>query len=92
MIDYETYCRIKTLHCEHGLSDTQIANKLQLDPKTVKKWIAKKRYEKPERSKRDSKLDPYKEPIKKLIEKFDYTGRQLFQMIARSPDMPLLKS
>jgi len=83
MIDYETYCRIKTLHCEHGLSTTQIADKLQLDPKTVKKWIAKERYEKPNRSKPDSKLEPYKESIKKLIEKFDYTGRQLFQMIGK---------
>ena len=74
MIDYETYCRIRTLHCEHGLSEGQIANKLELDPKTVKKWITKERYEKVDRGRPNSKLDPYKERIRELIERFEYTG------------------
>ena len=83
MIDYETYCRIRTLHCEHGLSEGQIANKLELDPKTVKKWMTKERYQKIDRGRPNSKLDPYKERIRELIERFDYTGQQLCQMIRK---------
>jgi len=81
MIDYETYCRIRTLHTTHRLSENQIAKKLGLDPKTVKTWMKKERYEKPQRAKRSSKLDPYKERINALVERFDYTARQIFQMI-----------
>ena len=40
MIDYATYCRIQDAHQTQGLNSSQIARALNLDPKTVTKWLA----------------------------------------------------
>ena len=40
MIGYETYCRIRQFHQERGLSFSQIARELSLDPETVAKYAA----------------------------------------------------
>ena len=39
MIDYETYCQIRLLAQQKGLKASQIAAELQLDIKTVEKWM-----------------------------------------------------
>ena len=44
MIDYATYCRIQDAHQNQGLNISQIARTLQLDAKTVAKWLAEPRY------------------------------------------------
>ena len=43
MIDYQTFCAIQDHHALQGLNPTQIAEALQLDPRTVAKWLAEPR-------------------------------------------------
>ncbi|HAB16351.1 MAG TPA: hypothetical protein PLX89_11150 [Verrucomicrobiota bacterium] len=59
MIDYETFCRLRHLHDEQGLKASQIATSLDLDPKTVEKWIAEPDYRPPQPSRRPSALDGF---------------------------------
>src|ERR1700679_904083 len=68
MISYELYCKIRLLHGERGLSFAQIARELQLDPETVAKWALTKSYRPRLRAPRQSKLDPYKATIQRLLE------------------------
>ena len=44
MIDYQTFCQIKDLHDNQGLSPTQIADTLALDPRTVAYWLGQERF------------------------------------------------
>ena len=83
MIDYETYCRIKQLHDRDGLCAGQIAREVSLDPRTVRHIVASSSYM-PRRAspkQRASKLDPYKDLIKRWIEKHDYTAAQILQRL-----------
>jgi hypothetical protein len=50
MIDYQTFCRLRQLYDEQGLKSSQIAAELQLDPKTVKKWVGQPTYQPRRRS------------------------------------------
>ena len=84
MIDFETYHRIRHLIEQEHLTPEQVAAKMRLNVKTVRKWLEKPRYE-PRRKapKRASKLDPYKDLIVAWLEKHPYTGEQLFQRLRR---------
>ena len=44
MIDYQTYCAIHDHHNQRGLNAAQIAEALQLDPRTVATWLAEPRF------------------------------------------------
>lgn len=79
MIDYPTFCRLRQLHDEQGLKASQIASALDLDPKTVEKWIAEPEYRPRQRSRRPSKLDGFKGQISALLERHPYTAQQLLQ-------------
>ena len=81
MIDYPTFCRLRQLHDEQGLKASQIASALDLDPKTVEKWIAEPNYRPRQPSRRPSKLDGFKGSIAALLERHPYTARQLFQQL-----------
>jgi len=81
MIDYETFCQIKSWHDERGLSATQIAAQLVLDSRTVTKWLGESRYHPRQTQKRPSKLDPHKARIKSLLECHQYSAVQIFQQI-----------
>lgn len=63
MITYQTYCEIKALHSSLHLRASQIARRLSLCPKTVRKWLFKKRYEQPRQPPKSSLPDPYKTAI-----------------------------
>ena len=82
MIDYQTYCRIKTLHEQENFCAGQIARELALDPRTVRRVLATKNFQ-PRKTimQRASKLDPYKELIKSWIERHGYTAVQIFQRL-----------
>ena len=80
MIDYHDFCAIKQAQRE-GLNATQIAQQLALDERTVRKWMAKARYEKSSRSRRASKLDAYREQIREMLKRHPYTAQQIFQRI-----------
>lgn len=81
MIDYETFQQIRLLFDQKKLKASQIAAELNLDPKTVGKWIHIGRYRPREGTKRRSKLDPFKGQIVALLERHDYTAQQLLQRI-----------
>lgn len=81
MIDYETYVQIRNYFTRDGLTYSQIASELGLDPRTVARWANEKRYLPRRTALRESKLDPYKNRIVQMLEKHAYTGRQIFQRI-----------
>ena len=81
MIDYQTFQQIRQLHDQKKLKAAQIALELNLDPKTVEKWVDQPRYEPRKSSKRASKLDPFKGQIVAMLERHPYTGQQLLQRI-----------
>jgi transposase len=80
MIDYEMFVRIKHLK-EQGLRVSQIARKLNLDDRTVKKWLEEGRYRQRTPSQRASKLDPYKDRIIRWLEHHPYSAQQIFQRL-----------
>lgn len=81
MIDYQTYCQIRHLFTQKKLSLREIARELKLDFKTVCKWAKRESFQKAPCPKRDSKLDPFKGQIVRLLERHPYSARQIFQQI-----------
>ena len=75
------FCRLRQLHDEKGLKASQIAEELQLDPKTVQRWIDQPTYQRREGHKRRSKLDSFKGQISALLERHPYTAQQLLQRL-----------
>ena len=76
MIDYETYCQIKLLHGQKQLKAAQIADELQLDLKTVEKWIREEVFRPRKSPPRSSQLDVYKNQIIALLDRHPYTAQQ----------------
>lgn len=78
MIDYQTYCQIRQMHGEK-LSIGQIARQLNLQRKTVRKWIQRPKYEQRHgaQAPRPSKLDPFKPAVLRLLQTYPYTVAQL---------------
>jgi len=81
MIDFELFAKIKLLHEQKGLSAAQIASELDLDPRTVAKWLSEKRFRQRESSRRSSKLDSFKASIVRLLEAHPYTAVQILRRI-----------
>jgi len=81
VIDYETFCQIRRLHDQQGLKVSQIAEELDLDPKTVDKWVEQTRYQPRHAAKRPSKLDPFKGQIVAMLERHPYTAQQILQQL-----------
>jgi len=63
MIDYQLFCRIKDLKQNHGLTSSQIAKELSLDPRTVAGCLSRDRFLHRKPAKRASKLDGFKNDI-----------------------------
>lgn len=81
MISYETYCRIKQYAERDGLNISQIAATMRFSRQTVARWYHAKNFTPRKTAVRTSKLDPYKDSLVRLLEKHDYTGRQLLQRL-----------
>jgi transposase len=81
MIDYELFSRIKSYHEQKGLTPAQIARELELDPRTVGKWLEEKRFRPRNPSERASKLDPFKSSILRMLESHPYSAVQILQRI-----------
>lgn len=81
MIDYETYVQIRNYSERDGLNCSQIADVLGLDQRTVARWVNEKRYQPRKSTQRQSKLDPYKNDILRMLEKHPYSAVQIFQRI-----------
>ncbi len=80
MIDYATYCQIRSLHQDQKLSVRQISRRLKLAKKTVKKWLHQE-FTQAARPRRTSKLDSYKDQIKSWLEHDELSARQVFQRL-----------
>ena len=81
MIDYQCFCQIKHLHEQQGLSASQIAATLSLDPRTVASWLTQERFRPRKSRPRASKLDPFKAQIVRMLEKYPYSAAQVFQRL-----------
>ena len=81
MIDYQTFHQIRHLRDEEHLSAAQIAQALALDERTVSKWIDVEKYQPRQTGKRQSKLDPFKSTIVRLLAQHPYTAKQLLQRL-----------
>lgn len=81
MIDYATFHQIHHLHDTDHLHQAQIATALNLDEKTVAKWLACEHYQPRHTSKRPSKLDPFKGTIIRLLQTHPYSSAQILQRI-----------
>ena len=80
MIDYATWCAIRD-GAENHLSADQLAGALNLDVKTVRRWIGRP-YAQRQAAKRGSKLDPFKGRIVRWLETYPLTAQQVFQRLA----------
>ena len=74
MITYETFCQIRLLHDQRQLTAAQIAAELQLDLKTVEKWISQETFAPRQSPKRSSKLDAFKNQIIALLDRHPYSN------------------
>ena len=72
MIDYETFVKIKVYNDQHGLKCGQIARELNLDCRTVEKWLGQTQYQQRKSPRRASKLDPFKGQIQRMLETHPY--------------------
>jgi len=81
MIDYETYMKIKNYHEKDSLNCSQVAVIMGLSYKTVNKWLNEKRYRMRKPSERSSKLDPFKNQILQMLEKYPYSAAQILLRI-----------
>jgi transposase len=81
MINYETYCQIRLLHQQRGLSMNQIGAELGIDPETVAKYAKATTFPRRRNSKRPSKLDPFKPAITRWLERHAYTATQIYQRL-----------
>jgi transposase len=81
MIDYHRFCQMKHLHAHQGLSASQIAKELGLDPRTVAYWLAQEQFRPRKPRPRSSKLDPFKPEIVRMLERYPYSATQVFQRL-----------
>src|SRR5207245_11709881 len=81
MLDYHSFYQIKHLHVHQGLSASQIAHELALDPRTVSYWLAQEHFRPRKPRQHPSKLDPFKAQIVRMLERYPYSAAQVFQRL-----------
>jgi transposase len=81
MIDYQTFQQIRLYRDQEHLTAPQIAAALDLDERTVAKWIDRTTYRPRAKPPRPSKLDPYKGTIVRLLATHPFTAQQLWQRL-----------
>lgn len=81
MIDFETFSKIRLYHDQRGLNANQIADALNLDSRTVARWIHERHFKPRKAAIRSSKLDPYKPLIQSWLEAHPYSATQIFQRL-----------
>ena len=81
MIDYATWQRIGHLHRVEKLTVAQIARKVSLDARTVRRWLDEPQFRARATAARPSKLDPYKSYIVRLLELHRYSAVQILQRL-----------
>ena len=81
MIDYAGFCQIKHLHEQQGLSASQIAATLALDPRTVAYWLTQERFRPRKPHQHASMLNPFKAQIVRMLDKYPYSAAQVFERL-----------
>ena len=81
MIDYHCFCQIKHLQTHQGLNASQIARELTLDPRTVAYWLTQEHFRPRQPRPRSSKLDPLKQEMGRLLDRYPYSAAQVFQRL-----------
>jgi len=81
MTRYSRHLQIHQLAENKKLSAKQIAARLKISIKTVMRHLKTERYSPPKVRRVARKIDPYKEQIKQLLERSDYTAVQIFRML-----------
>jgi len=81
MIDFELFSKIKHYHEHRALTPAQIARELELDPRTVARWLTQQRFMPRKSPERPSKLDPFKSSILQMLETHPYSAVQVLQRL-----------
>jgi transposase len=81
MITFQTYNEIRLLRNQKCLSCEEIALRLHLDIRTIKKWADRDRYEPRKAIKASSILDPYKLAIRRDMELGECTSTEIFNRL-----------
>ena len=81
MIDYATYCKIKDCQERQHLTVAQTARALGLHADTVAKWASCPQYHARHAVPRNSRLDPFKARVIRLLETHPYSAQQIFQRL-----------
>jgi transposase len=81
MIDYPTFLKIKHLNQQQHLKCSQIAGELNLDERTVAKWLNENQYHQRKPVQRSSKLDFFKADILRMLEAYPLSAAQVLQRI-----------
>ena len=81
MIGYQKYCEIKRLREQEGLNPTQIARELNLNIKTVHRWLKRDQYAQPKPTPRPSKLDRFRGQIIGWLNTYQYSATQIFHKL-----------
>ena len=80
MIEYQQWCRLKELAERDGLTAAQIARKLGLAARTVRKWL-KEAYRPRKRAPRASQLDPFKGQVMGMVKEHPYSAVQVMALL-----------
>lgn len=81
MITAVLYYRIHHLQRHLGLTIHQIAREVQLNVKTVARWLQCTSFRPRQSVTRPSKLDAYKDTIRRLVERHPYSARQVLTLL-----------
>ena len=79
MIDSHRFCQIKDRHEPQGLTASQIAHTLALDPRTVSSWLGQEHCRPRQSTPRSSTLDPFTKEMSRMLERYPYSAAQVFQ-------------
>lgn len=81
MIDFETFQKIKFYHSQQGLTVAQIARQLTMDVRTVEYWLHQPNFRPRKSPVKQSKLDPFKPTIIRMLENHPYSAVQIVHRI-----------
>ena len=80
-MNFETFHKIKHLQNEEKLNANQISKELKIDFKTAQRWMRRDRFVKRKPVNKATILEPYKNTIKGLLERHDYTAMQIYEKL-----------
>lgn len=81
MISRETFWEIHRLHTVNGLDDGQIARRLKLCVKTVRRWLSESEFGGRQPRTPSGILDAFKPMVDKLVAEHPYTSMQIYQRL-----------